>query len=287
MPSQPVVPIAGRTAVITGAGSGIGRAVALRLSAQGSPVVLVDQNEDGLEETANGASSPTLVRKVDVRDRQALMALAAEVDEWKPAPLGMVFNNAGVTVLQGVADASPEDDEWVLDVNLGGVINGVRAFLPLLLRQDAGAIVNTSSVFGLIGFPHQSAYCASKFAVRGYTDALRQELRKTGVSAVNVHPGGVKTNIVKNARFRSDHRGQWQDVGSAAIDFEALAQTTPEKAAAIIQRGVENGKARIRVGGDAVFLDLLARAAPSRYYDVIERFEGLSERLVARRTARS
>jgi NAD(P)-dependent dehydrogenase (short-subunit alcohol dehydrogenase family) len=286
MPRPPVVPIAGRTAVITGAGSGIGRAVALRLSAQGSPVVLVDQNEDGLEETAAGASSPVLVRKLDVRDRQALLALAAEVDEWTTAPLGMVFNNAGVTVLQGVADSSPEDDEWVLDINLGGVINGVRAFLPLLLRQDSGVIVNTSSVFGLIGFPHQSAYCASKFAVRGYTDALRQELRATGVSAVNVHPGGVKTNIVKNARFRSDHRGQWKDVEGAALDFEALAQTTPEKAAAIIQRGVEAGKARIRVGGDAVFLDLLARVAPSRYYDLIERFEGVSQRLVERRTTK-
>lgn len=283
---QPNVPIAGRTAVITGAGSGIGRAVALRLSGQGSPVVLVDQNEEGLEETAAATSSPTLVRKLDVRDRQALMALAAEVDGWKPAPLGMVFNNAGVTVMQGVADSSPEDDEWVLDINLGGVVNGVRAFLPLLLRQDSGAIVNTSSVFGLVGFPHQSAYCASKFAVRGYTDALRQELRRTGVSAVNVHPGGVKTNIVKNARFRGDHRGQWKDLDSAAVDFEAMAQTTPDKAARIIQAGVESGKARIRVGADAVFFDLIGRVAPTRYYDVLERLEGGVDRFVKLRTSK-
>lgn len=275
----------GRTAVITGAGSGIGRAVAERLARHGCPLVLADWDEAGLEETAAriGPSHQVLTRKVDVRERQALMALAAEAAEWAPAPLGMVFNNAGVTVLQGVADASPEDDDWVLDVNLGGVVHGVRAFLPILLEQDAGVIVNTSSVFGLVGFPHQTAYCASKFAVRGYTEALRQELRGTGVRAVVVHPGGVKTNIVSNARFRSDHRGRHQDVESAARDFEAIARTTPERAAEIIHEGVEAGRSRILVGPDAVMFDVLARVAPTRYYDVIERLEGLLERAQARR----
>jgi NAD(P)-dependent dehydrogenase (short-subunit alcohol dehydrogenase family) len=206
------------------------------------------------------------------------MAFAADVGEWAPAPLGLVFNNAGVTVLQGVADASPEDDEWVFDVNFGGVINGVTSFLPILLRQRAGVIVNTSSVFGLVGFPHQSAYCASKFAVRGYTEALRQELRGTGVRAAVVHPGGVKTNIVSNARFRADYRGEYTDVQGAAADFATLARTTPEKAAQIIHEGIEKQKARIRVGPDAVFLDLLVRLAPSRYYDVLDRLEGLARR---------
>jgi len=207
-----------------------------------------------------------------------MMGFAADVEEWRPAPLGMVFNNAGVTVLQGVADGSPEDDEWVTEINYGGVVNGVRAFLPLLLAQDSGVIVNTSSVFGLIGFPHHSAYCASKFAVRGYTDALRQELRRTGVSAVNVHPGGVKTSIVANARFRSDYAGNYADAGEAAVEFEQLAQTTPERAAEIIQTGVERGRSRVLVGADAYFLDALARIAPTRYYDVIERIESLRER---------
>jgi NAD(P)-dependent dehydrogenase (short-subunit alcohol dehydrogenase family) len=274
----------GRTAVITGAGSGIGRAVAQRLSAHGCPVALADQDAAGLEETAaalggvGGVGETVLTRVLDVRDRQGLMTFAAEVAEWAPAPLGMVFNNAGVTVVQGVADAAPEDDEWVFDINFGGVVNGVRAFLPLLLRQDAGVIVNTSSVFGLVGFPHQSAYCASKFAVRGYTDALRQELRDTGVRAATVHPGGVKTNIVRNARYRADFRGRHADRDSAAADFELLAKTTPERAAAIIHKGVERGRARILVGPDAYLFDALARIAPTRYYDVIERLEALLRR---------
>jgi NADP-dependent 3-hydroxy acid dehydrogenase YdfG len=271
----------GRTAVITGAGSGIGRAVAQRLSAHGCPVALADQDAAGLEETAaalGGVGETVLTRVLDVRDRQGLMTFAAEVAEWAPAPLGMVFNNAGVTVVQGVADAAPEDDEWVFDINFGGVVNGVRAFLPLLLRQDAGVIVNTSSVFGLVGFPHQSAYCASKFAVRGYTDALRQELRDTGVRAATVHPGGVKTNIVRNARYRADFRGRHADRDSAAADFELLAKTTPERAAAIIHKGVERGRARILVGPDAYLFDALGRIAPTRYYDVIERLEALLRR---------
>jgi NADP-dependent 3-hydroxy acid dehydrogenase YdfG len=270
--------INGRTAVITGAGSGIGQAVARRLASHGCPVALADWNETGLEETAASIGGPVLTRKLDVRDRQGLMTFAAEVGDWAPAPLGLVFNNAGVTVVQGVADSSPEDDEWVFDVNFHGVVNGVQAFLPLLLAQGAGVIVNTSSVFGLVGFPHQSAYCASKFAVRGYTESLRQELRGTGVRAATVHPGGVKTNIVANARYRADHRGEHADVESAAAAFADLARTTPEKAAKIIHKGIEDGRPRIRVGSDAVLFDLLARFAPNRYYEVIERLETLLRR---------
>ncbi|MES1193920.1 MAG: SDR family NAD(P)-dependent oxidoreductase, partial [Solirubrobacterales bacterium] len=239
---------------------------------------LADWNEDGLEETAASISGPVLVRKLDVRDRQGQMAFAADVKEWMPAPLGLVFNNAGVTVMQGVADASPEDDQWVFDVNFHGVQNGVTAFLPILLEQRSGSIVNTSSVFGLVGFPHQSAYCASKFAVRGYTEALRQELRGTGVHAAVVHPGGVKTNIVANARFRSDYHGDHADVASAAREFATIARTSPERAAKIIHEGIEKQKSRIRVGPDAVFLDLLVRFAPSKYYNVIERFENVVRR---------
>jgi NADP-dependent 3-hydroxy acid dehydrogenase YdfG len=249
--------INGRTAVITGAGSGIGQATARRLAAHGCAVALADWNEDGLEETA---------------------ASIADVKEWAPQPVGLVFNNAGVTVLQGVADASPEDDEWVRAVNFDGVVNGVTSFLPILLEQRSGVIANTSSVFGLVGFPHQSAYCASKFAVRGYTEALRQELRGTGVRAVVVHPGGVKTNIVANARFRADYRGEFADVTQAAREFATIARTTPEKAAKIIHEGIEKRKSRIRVGPDAVALDLLVRIAPTKYYDIIERLEGLVRR---------
>jgi NAD(P)-dependent dehydrogenase (short-subunit alcohol dehydrogenase family) len=264
-------PLAGRTAVITGAGSGIGRALALRLSEHGCPVAIVDADEAALEETAACLAGPTLARPLDVRDRQGLLALAADVSTWAPAPIGAVFNNAGVALSSTVADASPEDDEWLLAVNLDGVINGVRAFLPLLQAQDAGAIVNTSSVFGLAGIPQQSAYCASKFAVRGFTESLRHELAGSGVRAVTVHPGGVKTNIVRNGRMNSDPRGLGRTREQMATDFEAMTRTTPERAAEIIHRGVDAGKARILVGADAHVIDAVVRISPTHYYAVLDR----------------
>ncbi len=278
MPRTKPPTINGKTAVITGAGSGIGRAFAQRLARHGCPVALIGWTEAGLEETASTIVGPVLTRKVDVRDRQAQMVFAAEVAEWAPQPIGVVFNNAGVTATQTIAEAAVEDDEWVLQVNLDGVIHGIRSFLPILLKQNSGVIVNTSSVFGLMGFPGQSAYCASKFAVRGYTESLRHELRGTGVRAIAVHPGGIKTNILANARFHSDPTGEGQNHEDAAAAFQTLAMTTPEKAAKIIHKGIERGQARIRVGGDAVAIDWLTRAAPSRYYDVIDRLMPLANR---------
>src|SRR5438309_431464 len=185
---------------------------------------------------------------------------------------------AAATVLSAV----PEDDDWLFDTNFHGVVNGTRAFLPILVEQDAGAIVNTSSVYGLLGVPYQSAYCAAKFAVRGFTEALRQELRGTGVRAVTVHPGGVTTNIARNARIRSDPEGLGRTKEQLAAQFEAATLTSPEKAAAIIHSGVERGKARILVGPDAYLFDALARIAPTHYYDVLARLES---RLRARRPA--
>jgi NAD(P)-dependent dehydrogenase (short-subunit alcohol dehydrogenase family) len=269
--------VSGRTAVITGAGSGIGRAMAQRLAGHGCPVAICDWNEDDLQETASTIDGPVFARKVDVRDRGAQMAFAAAVAEWAPAPLAMVFNNAGVTVSQTAADAAHEDDQWVIDVNLWGVIHGTRAFLPILLRQDAGAIVNVSSVFGLIGFPTQSAYCASKFAVRGYTESLRHELRTTGVRAVAVHPGGIATKIVEHARFHVDDRGN-RDHNVLRREFRRVARTSPAKAAEIIHTGVERGKDRILVGPDAGFLSILTRVAPVRYFEVMRRLEPLVRR---------
>jgi NAD(P)-dependent dehydrogenase (short-subunit alcohol dehydrogenase family) len=286
MPRKTRVQVDGRTAFVSGAASGIGRAVAQRLSAHGCPIAIADQDETGLAETESLLASPVLARKLDVRDRQAQMAFAAEVAEWAPAPLGIVFNNAGVATAQSVADAAIEDDEWVLDINLGGVVNGVRAFLPILLRQGSGVIVNTSSVFGLLGIPFQSAYCASKFAVRGFTDSLRQELRGTGVHAVTVHPGGVKTNIARNARYHGDPLGRDLTHEEAVANFEALARTTPERAAEIIHTGVKAGKSRILVGPDAYVFDALARFAPTRYYDLFALLEPLAIRAAERRAAR-
>jgi NAD(P)-dependent dehydrogenase (short-subunit alcohol dehydrogenase family) len=272
------IPVDGRTAFVSGAASGIGRAVAQRLSAHGCPMAIVDQDEAGLAQTAELLHGPVLARRVDVRDRQAQLAFAAEVAEWSPAPLGMVFNNAGVTNFQSVAESSVEDDEWVSSVNFQGVVHGARAFLPILLRQGSGVIVNTSSVFGLLGYPFQAAYCASKFAVRGFTESLRHELRDTGVSAVTVHPGGVKTNIVRNARYHATPMGEDLTHEEAAQQFDAIAITTPERAAHIIHRGVKAGKSRILVGPDAYMFDALARIAPTRYFDVIARFEPLTAR---------
>ncbi|BBY45708.1 acetoin dehydrogenase [Mycolicibacterium celeriflavum] len=261
--------ISGRTAVITGAASGIGRALAQRLSSYSCPVAIADVDERGLKETEASLRGPALLRVLDVRDADAQRDFAAEVREWAPQPIGAVFNNAGVAVASNVLEAVPEDDQWLWDINFGGVVNGTRAFLPILVEQDEGVIVNTSSVFGLVGMPTQSAYCAAKFAVRGFTDSLRQELRGTGVSAVNVHPGGINTNIVRNARFRQDPDGRGRTQDQKAQEFAAITMTQPDKAAAIIHRGVEAGKARILVGPDAYLFDALGRVAPTRYYDAL------------------
>jgi NADP-dependent 3-hydroxy acid dehydrogenase YdfG len=261
--------------MITGAASGIGRALAIRLAGQGSPVAIADVDETGLTQTASKLSGSVLTRVLDVRDAADQVRFADEVRTWLPAPLAAVFNNAGVAVTATVAGAVPEDDDWLFDINFWGVVNGTRAFLPILTEQDDGVIVNTSSVFGLVGMPTQSAYCASKFAVRGFTDALRQELRGTGVRAVTVHPGGITTNIARNARIRTDPEGRGRSQEQMAADFEAVTMTSPDRAAAIIQRGVERGKARILVGPDARVFDALGRIAPTRYFSVLMRLESL------------
>lgn len=264
-------PLVGKTAVVTGAASGIGRALAVRLSRSGSPVAIADADPEALSETASMLGGPLFSRTVDVSDRHAMMDFAAEVDEWTPAPIGAVVNNAGVATSQPFAEAAVEDDEWVMDVNFGGVVNGSHSFLPLLLKQGSGTLVNVSSVFGLFGFPNHSAYCASKHAVRGFTESLRGELRGSGVAVAVVHPGGVKTNIVANSRFHVDDQGN-RDRDLAAERFASLAKTTPEKAAKIIQSGIERGDPRIRIGADAVALDLMVRVAPVRYVDAIDWF---------------
>lgn len=273
--------ITGRPVMITGAASGIGRSLAQRLAGVGSPVAIADVDEAGLDKTAASLPGPVLRRVLDVRDAADQLRFADEVRAWLPAPLAAVFNNAGVAVASTVLHAVPDDDAWLFDINFQGVVNGTRAFLPILVAQNDGVIVNTSSVYGLLGMPYQSAYCASKFAVRGFTDALRQELRGTGVRAVTVHPGGVTTNIARNARIRTDPEGLGRTKEQMAAQFEAATMTSPDKAAAIIHQGVERGKARILVGPDAYLFDALARIAPTHYYSVISR---LQSRLRARGT---
>jgi NADP-dependent 3-hydroxy acid dehydrogenase YdfG len=265
--------IRGRPVMITGAASGIGRSLARLLARSGSPVAIADIDEDGLKQTAASLPGPVLTRLLDVRDAADQRRFATEVRDWLRAPLAAVFNNAGVAVAASVAAGDPGDDEWLRQINFDGVVNGTRAFLPILLEQDCGVVVNTSSVFGLLGMPYQSAYCASKFAVRGFTEALRQELRGTGVRAVTVHPGGITTNIARSARIRRDPSGRGLSHANLAAEFEAMTMTSPGKAAEIIVRGVEQGRARILVGPDAYVFDALARLAPVHYFDVIVQLE--------------
>lgn len=265
--------ISGRTAVISGAASGMGRSLAQRLAAHGCPVAITDVDERELKETEASIAGPVLSRVLDVRDADAQLAFADEVRDWTPTVVGAVFNNAGVNLASTVLDAEPHDDQWLWDINFHGVVNGTRAFLPMLVDQDEGAIVNTSSVFGLAAVPNQSAYCSAKFAVRGFTDSLRQELRGTGVTAINVFPGGVNTNIVRNARIREDPEGRGTTRAQLVAEFAATTMTEPDRAAEIIHRGIEAGKARILIGLDAHFLDILSRIAPTRYLDVVGMFQ--------------
>ena len=265
--------VSGRTAVVTGAASGMGRALALQLARRGCPVVITDVDQAGLAHTERSlGGAPALARRLDVRDRQAHLDLAAEVREWSAGPLGAVFNNAGVSLSQTIADVSQDDFEWIVDINFWGVVHGTKAYLPWMIEQDSGVVVNTSSLFGLIAWPTQATYNATKFAVRGFTEGLRHELRGTGVRAVSVHPGGVATGIVRNARFHVDDRGS-VDREQLEGEFDRVARLSPDRAAQIILRGVARGDTRIRVGYDALAGDVLQRIAPRRYFDVIKRLE--------------
>jgi len=267
----------GRVAVVTGAGSGIGRGLAHNLARRGCPLVLVDKDADGLAETAETVGVPVLQRQLDVSDRWALQQLASDTRDWGKGPVGVVINNAGVTVAQTVAGSAPEELEFVMNVNFWGVVHGTQAFLPILQEQDAGALVNVSSIFGIMAFPVQSIYCASKFAVKGFTESLRHEMRGSGVRVHCVHPGGIQTNIVKNATFHVDDKGNTDHLAFQR-DFEKMARTTPGKAAEVILGGVEKGRERILIGADAKVADQIVRRLPVRYWDFMAKLQPLVRR---------
>src|SRR3954464_7706880 len=231
----------GRVAAITGAGSGIGRALAHELARRGAHLALSDVDEVGLAETVSGCEGfgvKVTSQRVDVADRGAVYACADQVvaDHGK---VNLIFNNAGVALGATIEAMSYEDFEWLMSINFWGVVHGTKAFLPHLKAAGEGHLVNLSSVFGLISIPSQSAYNAAKFGVRGFTDALRMELEieKCGVSATTVHPGGVKTNIARNARMDPSVALTAGDP-DAADEFEKIAHTSPEKAARQILTGV-------------------------------------------------
>lgn len=254
---------------ITGAGSGIGRALALAAARQGAQVALSDISQSGLDETA--ASLPRgsrySARVLDVADRDAVFAWAAYVAE-QHGGVDVIINNAGVSLSDRVGHMKLEDFQWLFNINFWGVIHGVDAFLPYLRQRSDAHIVNISSVFGIVGIPSQSAYNASKFAVRGYTEALRQELEGTPIHVSCVHPGGIKTNIVRGGRHYQDASGSEVDHDTMSRQFDKIAMTTPDQAAQVILRGVLRNDPRILIGGDAKVLDVLARLLPS-YYDKV------------------
>ena len=263
----------GRVAVVTGAASGIGRALASELSRAGCRLVLTDINEPELEATAaplRDAGTEVLVRRLDVADREAVYALAEEVQSHF-GEVHLVINNAGVALGAAVEDMSYEDMEWLMDINFWGVVYGTKAFLPMLRQAGEGHIVNVSSVFGLVGIPTQAAYNASKFAVRGFTEALRQELdlEDCGVSATCVHPGGIKTNIARSARMTDTSRLTGMDADEATREFEKLFRTSSEDAARAIVRGVRSNSRRVLIGGDARMIDTMVRSLPTGYQRIV------------------
>ena len=257
-----------RVAAVTGAASGIGRALAVELAREGCLLALSDVDEDGLRETAaHAAEAGAKVRtdRVDVAERAAVHAWAdAVVEEYGRANL--IVNNAGVALAANVETMTYEDLEWVMGINFWGVVHGTKAFLPHLKRAGEGHVVNVSSVFGMIGVFSQSAYNAAKFAVRGLTEALREELEieGSGVSATCVHPGGIRTNIIAKARF-GDVGGRVPPRDEAMAEFERLARTSPEDAARRIVQGVKRNKRRVLIGLDARLLDGVQRLLPTAY----------------------
>jgi NAD(P)-dependent dehydrogenase (short-subunit alcohol dehydrogenase family) len=259
----------GKVAVVTGAGSGIGRALAQEFAAKGCRLALADINEAGLAETVAGLKTEVLTRKLDVADRAAVYAFAAAVQQ-RFGTAHVVINNAGVAVSETVNDLSYEDFEWLMGINFWGVVYGTKAFLPMLLAQNDGAVVNISSVFGIIAVPMQGAYNSAKFAVRGFTECLRHELAESGskVRSICVHPGGIKTNIVRGARLHKTFDGVTDPV-KATERFHQAASTTPEQAAQTIIKGIERGRPRVLIGADAYFIDWIQRWMPVRYWNLL------------------
>jgi short-subunit dehydrogenase len=259
----------GKVAAITGAGSGIGRALAVNLAGRGCNLALADVNADGLEETkalavAAGVACSTHV--VDVADRAAVDAFAEAVLREHGA-VHLVINNAGVTLVERVEQLTSRDFEWIMNINFWGVVHGTKAFLPYLVKADEGHIVNVSSLFGLVAMPLQSAYNASKFAVRGFTEALKIELAATSIGVSCVHPGGIKTSIGANSRVGEDAISINKE--ELVAEFERAARTSPEQAAAVIIRGIEKNKRRILVGLDAKIVDFIARLFPASYEKIL------------------
>lgn len=267
--------LSGRAIAVTGAGSGIGRALALNLAKRGAKLALADKDEAGLFETSRLLGNyPHFAESFDVTDHGRLKGwIDRAVSEY--GALNGIINNAGLSVVAPFADCPEEDFNRVMAVNFDAVVAGCRLALPHVRATDKGWIVNISSVFGMMGYPTQSAYNASKYAVRGLTEAMHLELSQTDphISVIRVHPGGIKTNVARNAKFI---RGM--DGSTMALDdgdeFEKRARTTPDQAAETIVRGMERGQHRVLIGADARMIDRLTRLFPVSYFKIIGTFLG-------------
>ncbi len=258
-----------KTAVVTGAASGIGRAVALRLAKEGCDLAICcDKNLAGLEKTAEEIRK--LERRVsthqlDVADRKKVYEFAEQVIA-EHGNVHVLVNNAGVALITPIKDMEYEDFEWVMNINFWGMVYCTKAFLPELSKHESH-IANVSSVWGFLAAPTQGAYTCSKFAIRGFTETLSQELSATKTSVSGVFPGGVKTDIARNARFKAG-AGILPDKQAAIKMMDAVARTSSEKAAKIIVSGIKKKKRRILVGLDARVLDMTQRIFPSLYQKV-------------------
>ncbi|GAA1691530.1 acetoin dehydrogenase [Mycolicibacterium murale] len=256
---------AGKVVVVTGAGSGIGQALAIELGRRGAKVAISDVDTDGLavtEERLKAIGAPVKTDRLDVTEREAFL-LYADAVKAHFGKVNQIYNNAGIAFTGDVEVSQFKDIERVMDVDFWGVVNGTKAFLPHLIESGDGHVVNVSSLFGIFSVPGQSAYNAAKFAVRGFTESLRQEMlaKQHPVAVTCVHPGGIKTAIARNATA-----AEGLDARELAQAFDKkLAKTTPERAAKIILEAVRKKKARVLVGPDAKVLDVVVRLTGSGY----------------------
>ena len=265
--------ISGSAAVVTGAASGIGRALALELAARGADLALADRDEAGLQAVAAEIGKAHKVKltthRVDVGEPAEIIAFAQAAVTAHPR-LNIVVNNAGVALLGQFTEIDQAQMDWLFNINFWGVVHSCRAFLPALSQKPEAHIVNLSSIFGIVAPPGQTAYTSAKFAVRGFSESLRHELQMAGspVRLSVVHPGGVLTNIARNSRTGTgvtDNARRAQSIDR----FDAMAKTTPAAAALRIIEGIEKNQPRILIGNDARFMDLLQRFRPATYWAVL------------------
>jgi NADP-dependent 3-hydroxy acid dehydrogenase YdfG len=265
---------AGKVAVVTGTGSGIGQALAVELARSGAKLAISDIDTEGLaqtEERIKAIGVPVKADRLDVTEREAFLAYADEVNQHF-GTVNQIYNNAGIAFTGDIEISQFKDIERVMDVDFWGVVNGTKAFLPHLISSGDGHIVNISSLFGIFSVPGQAAYNSAKFAVRGFTEALRQEMVLAGhpVKVTTVHPGGIKTAIARNATA-----AEGLDANELAEFFDKrLASTSPQRAARIILEAVRKNKARVLVGADAKVLDLVVRLTGSGYQRLFSRMLG-------------